>query len=224
MSAQGSGPAPQLSGPTDEGGVAFEDLTARARIREAALKHFADDGYEGATIRAIARSAGVSPGLLRHHYGSKEALRRACDDYVFETLHRLNAELLEDPGAGAASRQASRRFGRYVARSLADGSASATPIFEEMVAMTEQWLARADVVRPDPPTIGRRVRATLVTAMAMGIPLLHDHVSREIGADIFEPEGDQLLAVALLDIYSHQLLDAHTAAGARVPLGEPEGT
>ncbi len=208
----------------DDGGVAFEDLTARARIRESALKHFADDGYEGATIRSIARSAGVSPGLLRHHYGSKEALRRACDDYVFEMLHRLNAELLEDPGSGAAGRQASRRFGRYVARSLADGSASATPIFEEMVAMTEQWLARADALRPEPPTVGRRVRATLVTAMAMGIPLLHDHVSREIGADIFEPEGDQLLAVALLDIYSHQLLDAQTAAAARVPFDEPEGT
>lgn len=30
--------------------VAFEDLTARARIREAALKHFAKQGYERATI------------------------------------------------------------------------------------------------------------------------------------------------------------------------------
>jgi len=67
---QATGPAPPIRGPIDDGGVAFEDLTARARIREAALRHFADDGYEGATIRAIARSAGVSPGLLRHHYGS----------------------------------------------------------------------------------------------------------------------------------------------------------
>ena len=87
-----------MRGPIDEGGVAFEDLTARARIREAALMHFAEEGYERATVRAIARSAGVSPGLLRHHYGSKEELRTACDDYVFESLHRLNEQLLEDPG------------------------------------------------------------------------------------------------------------------------------
>ena len=85
-------------GSSVEGGVAFEDLTARARIREAALRHFAEEGYERATIRAIARTAGVSPGLLRHHYGSKEALRQACDDYVFETLHRINAQIFEDPG------------------------------------------------------------------------------------------------------------------------------
>src|ERR1017187_2273073 len=81
--------------------VAFEDLTARARIREAALEHFARDGYDRATIRGIANTAGVSPGLLRHHYGSKDALREACDNYVFEILHRVNAQLLEDPGTTA---------------------------------------------------------------------------------------------------------------------------
>ena len=205
-----------MSGPIDDGGVVFGDLTARARIREAALKHFADDGYERATVRAIARSAGVSPGLLRHHYGSKEELRSACDDYVFETLHHINEQLLEDATSGAGTRQMSKRFGRYVARSLADGSATAGPIFDEMVAMTEQWLTRADEVRPDPPAVDRRIRSALVTAMAMGIPLLRDHVSRAIGSDIFEPEGDRLVVLALIDIYSHELLDAPTAAAAGV--------
>ena len=79
-----------------EGGPAFEDLTARARIREAALKHFAEEGYERATIRAIAATAGVSPGLLRHHYGSKDELRTACDEYVFEMLCRAKAQLLAE--------------------------------------------------------------------------------------------------------------------------------
>ena len=184
--------------------------------------HFAEEGYERATVRAIARSAGVSPGLLRHHYGSKEALRRACDDYVFEALHRLNAQLLEDPGAGASTRPVSKRFGRYVARSLADGSASAGRIFDEMVSMTEEWLTRADAARRDPPAVERRIRAALVTAMAIGIPLLRVHVSRTIGSDIFEPEGDRLVALALLDIYSHELIDARTAAVAGAGIDEPE--
>ena len=98
--------------------VAFEDLTARARIREAPLEHFARDGYDRATIRAIAKTAGVSPGLLRHHYGSKEDLREACDHHVVEMIHRINAELLADPDASAQLREASKPFGRYVARSL----------------------------------------------------------------------------------------------------------
>ena len=96
--------------------------------------------------------------------------------------------------------------GRYVTRALADGSSTVGEIFDEMVTMTEQWLARADEARPDPPAIDRRIRAALVTAMKVGIPLLHDHVSRALGTDMFEPEGDRLVALALIDIYSHRLL------------------
>ena len=56
-----------------------DDLTARARIRDAALHEFGEKGYDGATIRGIAARAGVSSGLLRHHFGSKQELRDACD-------------------------------------------------------------------------------------------------------------------------------------------------
>jgi AcrR family transcriptional regulator len=216
---------PDVASSYGDGTVAFEDLTARARIREAALAHFADEGYERATIRGIAHTAGVSPGLLRHHYGSKDALRKACDAYVFDMLHRLNAQLLEDPGAAADAQQVSTRFGRYVARALSDGSPTAGDVFDEMVTMTERWLARADEARADPPAIDRRIRAALVTAMKVGIPLLHDHVSRALGTDMFEPEGERLVALALLDIYSHKLLDEEAVSAAEDGYGagtEPE--
>ncbi len=191
-----------------------EDLTARARIRQAALKHFAEQGYERATIRGIAQTAGVSPGLLRHHFGSKEALRKACDDYVFEALRQINAQLLDDPSHAAEVRRPAKPFERYLARALVDGSPTAAAIFDEMVTMTEQWLARADEGRSGPPAVDRRARAAVVTAMAAGIPLLHDHVSRAMGTDMFSPDGDRLIALALLDIYSHQLLSVDLAASA----------
>ena len=101
-----------------------------------------------------------------------------------------------------------------MARSLADGSPTVGAIFDEMVTMTEQWLARADEARSDPPAIDRRIRAALVTAMAAGIPLLHEHVSRALGTDMFGPEGDRLVALALLDIYSHTLIDEEAAFAA----------
>jgi AcrR family transcriptional regulator len=206
-----------------EADVAFEDLTARARIREAALRHFADEGYERATIRGIAQTAGVSPGLLRHHFGSKEELRKACDEYVFELLRRVNAQILDDPGNVAAARRTSKRFQRYIVRALADGSATAGPLFDEMMTATEQWLARADEGRPDPPAVDRRIRAALVTAMGAGIPLLHEHLSRAIGTDIFEPEGDRLVALGLLDIYSHKLINEETASAVEAGLDLPQG-
>lgn len=201
--------------------VAFGDLTARARIREAALQHFAEQGYQRATIRGIARTAGVSPGLLRHHFGSKEELRAACDEYVFDLLRRVNTQLLGDPGGVATARSVTKPLERYIARALADGSATAAPLFDEMVTLTEQWLARADEARPDPPTVDRRVRAALITAMASGLPLLHEHVSRALGTDMFGPAGEHLLGLGLLDIYSHQLLSAETAAAAQAGLDPP---
>src|SRR6266508_1453721 len=73
-----------------------EDLTARARIRDAALRLFAERGIEAATIRDIAKAAGVSSGLVRHHFGSKEALRDACDSYAMDRTTRLREQMLTE--------------------------------------------------------------------------------------------------------------------------------
>ena len=196
------------------GGPAFEDLTARARIRDAALKHFSEDGFTHATIRGIARTAGVSPGLVRHHFGSKQALREACDDYVLDRMRRVNAQLLIDPGESANSRSQSHAFSQYVARALVDGSSRATAIFDVMVTMTEQWLTRSDERRSDTPTVDRRIRSAVITAMAAGVPLLHQQISRYLGTDMFAPEGDRVIALALLDIYSHALISGELATSA----------
>ena len=51
-----------------------EDLTAQARIRNAAVELFARDGFEKTNLRAIAAAAGVSAGLVIHHFGSKDEL------------------------------------------------------------------------------------------------------------------------------------------------------
>jgi AcrR family transcriptional regulator len=66
---------------------AESDLTARARIRDAAIRRFGSDGF-GASVRAIAADAAVSPGLVMHHFGSKEGLVEA----VYKEAVRRHAE------------------------------------------------------------------------------------------------------------------------------------
>lgn len=46
----------------------------RDTILDCAEIHFADHGFNGATIRDIAASAGVNQALIRYYYGTKEAL------------------------------------------------------------------------------------------------------------------------------------------------------
>ena len=49
-----------------------------ARILEAARAEFAEHGWAGATIRAVARAADVDPALVYHYFGSKEGLLDAA--------------------------------------------------------------------------------------------------------------------------------------------------
>jgi AcrR family transcriptional regulator len=46
----------------------------RAAILTAARERFANDGYERATIRAIAADAGIDPAMVMRYYGTKEKL------------------------------------------------------------------------------------------------------------------------------------------------------
>ncbi|MER5746245.1 TetR family transcriptional regulator [Streptomyces sp. NPDC059913] len=46
----------------------------KAAILRAARERFAADGYERATIRAIARDASIDPSMVMRYFGNKEAL------------------------------------------------------------------------------------------------------------------------------------------------------
>ena len=59
-------------GPRDERGV------LSARIVAAARDEFAEHGWAGTTIRAVARASGVDPALVYHYFGSKEGLLDAA--------------------------------------------------------------------------------------------------------------------------------------------------
>lgn len=62
------------------GGPRRSDAT-KAAILEAARERFAADGYERATIRAIARDAGIDPSMVMRYYGNKEGLFAAASEF-----------------------------------------------------------------------------------------------------------------------------------------------
>jgi len=64
--------------------AASEDLTAKARIRNAAFELFAAMGEDKASMRMVATQAGVTVGLVVHHFTSKEKLRQAVDQLVID--------------------------------------------------------------------------------------------------------------------------------------------
>jgi len=73
----------------------------REQILAAARSHFAEAGFDNATIRGIAAAAGVDPALVLHYYGSKEGVFRAAVNVPIEPgefLPRLLEEGLDGLG------------------------------------------------------------------------------------------------------------------------------
>ena len=191
---------------------AADDLTARARIRDAALRLFAERGIAAATVRDIAREAGVSSGLLRHHFGSKESLRDACDTYAMTQLTQVREQILAEGGVADQAFLGStfptvRLLQSYLIRSMMDGSAAATAMFEDAVKLGEEWLARQEYGFDDP-----RAVAAVIAAMKIGVFLLEDHVSRALGVDVRTPAGFARMNHAFVDIFAQPLVSPELAA------------
>lgn len=198
-----------------------EDLTARARIRDAALRLFAERGMDGATIRDIAHAAGVSGGLVRHHFGSKDGLREACDSFALDQIMRIKQEAvlggqIGSVGFMSAAHPTILLTLRYFARSLVDGTPAAASMFDVMVELTKTWLAQhhpGEIADP-------QGFAAIFVAMETGLLAMHDQLSRSLGADIFSPAGHLRMTRAKIDFYSQSLLSPDLAAQARAVIDQ----
>jgi AcrR family transcriptional regulator len=86
--------------------MAFTQRSEETRnaILAAARRRFADDGYERATIRAIAADAGIDPSMVMRYYGSKDGLFAAAVDVA------LRLPALDDLPAGRRGETLVRHF------------------------------------------------------------------------------------------------------------------
>jgi len=143
-------------------GRLVKTLPSSARIRDAALEGFARGGVEATSIRDVATAAGVSPGLVQHHFPTKAALREAVDEHVLA----IATETFRDfPNADSAT-EIQRELGdrvtaiirdhpimlRYVSRSICDGEEAGLRLFDAFVRIADaQWrrLADEELLRED---------------------------------------------------------------------------
>lgn len=153
------------------------DQTARARIRDAAVLSFATTGF-GASVRAIARDAGVSPALVMHHFGSKDALREVCDAHVLEQIRVLKKENIDRAAAGgsllqvfATAEEYAALLG-YVLRSMQDGSALAREFIDHMADDAVEYTRHAVAAGLAVPSRDEAARARYMTISAMGALLV----------------------------------------------------
>ena len=221
-------------------GVSFtasstDDRSTQARIRDAALTCFAEQGFSATTVRAIAARAGVSAPLVIHHFGSKARLRAACDAFVSAYVRERKLEAMRagpglDPLSLLRSEDDRLPLLAYLARALHDDSAAVAALVDELIEDAEAVLAagvESGTVRAlDHP----RGVAAVLTLWSLGALALHEHVERVLGVDLTGPVGASQrqpgYTVPALEILTRGLLAPgmyeRLAAHANASAGEDE--
>ncbi|MGE2836369.1 TetR family transcriptional regulator [Mycobacterium sp. SMC-4] len=212
-----------------------DDLTTTARIRDAAVDLFGREGF-GVGVRAIAAAAGVSPGLVIHHFGSKEGLRTACDDWVAETIRTGKSASItsSDPATWFAQMAEVEGYAplmAYLMRSLQSGGELAKSLWRAMIDNAEQYTeagVRAGTLKPsaDP-----KARAKFLTLSGGGSFLLylqlHDNptdlraVLRDYSEDVMLPALELYTNGLMVDPTMYEAFSARRAQG--LPLTSTEG-
>ncbi|WP_316574676.1 TetR/AcrR family transcriptional regulator [Nocardia canadensis] len=153
------------------------DLTTMARIRDTAIDLFGEQGF-GVGVRAIAAAAGVSPGLVNHHFGSKDGLRAACDDRVLELIRDEKLRVIRTQGAAGmlsalAEIEIYAPLLAYILRSFQAGGALAESLLEHMVADAQDYMQAAVEAGQLKPSRDPAARARYVVLCHIGATNLY---------------------------------------------------
>lgn len=150
----------------------------RADILAAARAEFAANGFDRATIRGIARSAGVDAALVHHYFGTKQEIFAAAVEFPFDIATGLQTVFGGAPDGigermvrfflGVWENPDSRRPVLAVLRSAMSQEQAAAMLREFVTAA----LLTPGAASLDVPTEEGRLRMELAVSQLMGVAVL----------------------------------------------------
>ncbi len=187
---------------------ASDDLTARARIRDAAIIAFARDGFDATSMRTIAADAGVSAALIVHHFGDKAALRTACDDYVVSVFTDEQHELIAAPSADRirTALHDLDRYGPYIdylGRMLTGDSPAAAHLFDTLLTATGAVFDEQRSAGLLEPMSDPEMTTLLVTILGLGHVVLRTQIARALGEDGLGSAGLMRATLPTMELLTH---------------------
>jgi len=210
-------------------GRRVDDRSTKARIRDAAIECLARYGVHDMTARRVAETAGVSPALVIHHFGSMEGLRSACDEYVIAAIKRrkkdaaaagLGLDLL-----GALRDESVPSLLGYLAAVLVEESPAVERLVDQLAADVEEYSADFVEAGVLSPSRYPRERAALLLIWSLGSLVLRKHLKRLVGvdleaADMAATPGFARYALATYEIYGNGILTREAMERLTTATGE----
>lgn len=198
-----------------------DDRTARARIRDEALKLFADVGPDVVTVRGIAEHAGVSPSLVIRHYRSKDGLRAAVDGYVIDVFEAMLAQVPVPAGHERSEPAVPLSFVEvvteslphdsaipaYLGRMLIDGGPAGSTLFQRLHEMSRATLS--EMIEGESAVAGAdpEVRAAFLLVTDLAAVTLRNRLTEVLDFDPLSPNGLRRWGAEVLTVYRGGLLD-----------------
>lgn len=206
------------------------DLAPRARIREAALRLYAEHGLRATSIRMVAEEAGMSPGAVMHHFKSKDELAEAVQHAVIAKIRQVVSEVGLDAPPHVAARERRQAFDQlvtdnpsiagYLRRVILEGGPAGVALFAEgfdLVRSEMQALVEAQIARPLPdPEVGLVLYRAVHLAHIVFGPL----VEQMFGLSLSDPAVLGRFRDAAVDLLTHPVfgeVPADGDAAARPP-------
>jgi TetR/AcrR family transcriptional regulator, regulator of cefoperazone and chloramphenicol sensitivity len=189
----------------------MSERAVRARIRDVAIEQFGQHGFD-AELYAVAEAAGVNAELLIHEFGSIEGLRKACDDYILESIRTAKSESLQSMSpatwfAQLAQIESYAPMMNYLVGSMVSGGDLGRALMVQMIDNAESYIedaVRAGTIKPshDP-----KARARFLAMSGGGGFLLYLHMHdnpTDMEAVLRDYSKDMILPA--LELYTHGLL------------------
>lgn len=188
------------------------DLTARARIRDAAIECFADEGFDTG-LRTIAVRAGVSPGLITHHFGPKSALRAECDAEVLRQYQMVKSDAVTRPTAhlleALSAPGMSATILVYLLRAILAGGRSARDFLDHLMDDARPVMAEGVAVRLVRPSRDEEARLRYLTYQTLGALVVQFVTMPEGTPEQFVASlraGQQDMILPILELFTEGLL------------------
>ncbi|ATY13994.1 TetR/AcrR family transcriptional regulator [Amycolatopsis sp. AA4] len=192
-----------------------DDRTAKARIRDEALRLFGERGPDAVTVRDVAAAASVSPALVIRHYGSKDGLRDAVDEHVVQVFGAMLAEAVAPSGDSpfdldavpslaelvSGNLPADSGIPGYLGWLLLGGGPAASALFGKLYALSRDALAVMSSagmaeMGPDP-----EVRAAVLLVNDLAVLILRDRLREVLGVDPLSTDGMRRWGAEVFAVY-----------------------